>query len=36
LKYRENRTTKDNPLITYHLAINEDARGPFVQEEYLS
>lgn len=36
LKYRENRTTRDNPLITYHLAINENARGPFVQEEYLS
>jgi predicted ATPase len=36
LKYRENRTTKDNPLITYHLAIDENERGPFVHEEYLS
>lgn len=32
LKYRENA---DLPLITYHLAIDEDGRGPFVAEEWL-
>jgi predicted ATPase len=32
LKYRERR---DSPLITYHLAINEGSRGPFVAEEWL-
>jgi predicted ATPase len=32
LKYRERPTS---PLITYHLAIDEDLRGPFVAEEWL-
>lgn len=32
VKYREN---KRSPIITYHLEINEDARGPFVEREYL-
>lgn len=32
LKYREQ---SGSPLITYHLAINEGARGPFVAEEWL-
>jgi predicted ATPase len=32
LKYRERR---DEPIITYHLAIDEDGRGPFVKEEWL-
>jgi len=32
LKYRERR---DQPIITYHLAINEDSRGPIVVEEWL-
>lgn len=32
LKYRE---TPASPLITYHLAIDEDLRGPFVAEEWL-
>lgn len=32
LKYRE---TPELPLITYHLAIDEDSRGPFVAEEWL-
>jgi len=32
LKYREQ---PDSPLITYHLAIAEDARGPFVASEWL-
>lgn len=32
LKYRER---PDQPIITYHLAIDEDARGPFVAEEWL-
>ncbi len=36
LKYRENRATAFNPLITYHLAINENDRGPYVEEEFLS
>lgn len=33
LKYRER--PPDPPLITYHLAIDEDADGPYVSEEYL-
>jgi predicted ATPase len=32
LKYREN---PQSPLITYHLAIDENSRGPFVSEEWL-
>ncbi len=32
LKYRERPRI---PIITYHLAIDEDAKGPFVQEEWL-
>ncbi len=32
LKYRESRTS---PLITYHLAIDEGAKGPVVAEEWL-
>ena len=32
LKYRESR---NSPLITYHLAIDEGRRGPFVAEEWL-
>jgi predicted ATPase len=32
LKYRERQGL---PVITYHLAINEDRRGPFVEEEWL-
>ncbi|NET25516.1 AAA family ATPase [Okeania sp. SIO1I7] len=32
LKYRE---TKDSPLITYHLAIAEGKKGPYVAEEWL-
>ena len=32
LKYREKRT---NPLITYHLAIEEKEKGPVVVEEWL-
>lgn len=32
VKYREERRS---PLITYHLEINEDAKGPFVVREYL-
>ncbi|NEN93391.1 MAG: AAA family ATPase [Okeania sp. SIO3H1] len=32
LKYRE---TKDSPLITYHLAIAEGIKGPYVAEEWL-
>lgn len=32
LKYRESR---DKPLITYHLAINESLKGPYVAEEWL-
>jgi len=32
LKYREKPNT---PLITYHLAINEQPMGPFVEEEWL-
>lgn len=32
LKYRE---ATDKPLITYHLAIEEDNRGPYVAEEWM-
>jgi len=32
LKYREKPRS---PLITYHLAINEGAKGPYVSEEWL-
>ena len=32
LKYRER---KDSPLITYHIAIDEREKGPFVAEEWL-
>jgi len=32
LKYREKRTA---PLITYHLAIDENTKGPYVLEEWL-
>jgi predicted ATPase len=32
LKYRERR---GQPIITYHLAIDEDPRGPVVKEEWL-
>jgi predicted ATPase len=33
IKYREN---KNSPLITYHLAINENLTGAYVEEEWLS
>lgn len=33
VKYRENTQT---PLITYHLEIDEDSKGPFVAREFLS
>ena len=33
VKYREK---KKSPLITYHLEIDEDTKGPFVAREYLS
>jgi predicted ATPase len=33
LKYREERNT---PLITYHLSIDEEPKGPYVAEEWLS
>lgn len=32
IKYRERRR---QPVITYHLALDESARGPFVAEEWL-
>jgi predicted ATPase len=32
IKYREK---KSSPLITYHLEIGEDAKGPFVDREFL-
>lgn len=32
LKYREQ---PDSPLITYHLAVDEEASGPYVSEEWL-
>src|SRR5262245_47880363 len=34
LKYRE-RKVKGVPLITYHLAIDEGPRGPYVAQEWL-
>lgn len=33
LKYWEDR---EKPVITYHLAIDENAKGPFVSEEWLA
>lgn len=33
VKYRERKKT---PLITFHLEIDEDSKGPFVAREYLS
>ncbi len=33
LKYRER---PDSPLITYHLAVDENQRGPYVAEEWLA
>jgi predicted ATPase len=33
VKYRERRKT---PLITFHLEIDEDSKGPYVAREYLS
>lgn len=33
LKYRER---SKSPIITYHLAIDEDIKGPFVAEEWLA
>lgn len=33
MKYRE---STDAPLITYHLAVDESPRGPFVAEEWLA
>ncbi|MBU6399482.1 MAG: AAA family ATPase [Verrucomicrobia bacterium] len=33
VKYREQ---SDSPLITYHLEIDEDGKGPFVAREWLS
>lgn len=33
LKYREK---PDSPRITYHLAIDENAKGPFISEEWLA
>jgi len=35
IKYREYRGYKKQPLITYHLALDEDSRGPIVVEEWL-
>lgn len=36
LKYREPPILGEiSPLITYHLAVNEDRGGPFVEEEWL-
>ncbi|ACK70463.1 ATPase [Gloeothece citriformis PCC 7424] len=32
LKYKE---TKESPIITYHLAISENNKGPYVAEEWL-
>src|SRR5512145_175670 len=32
LKYREHQNT---PIITYHLAIDEGPRGPYIDEEWL-
>lgn len=33
IKYREN---PGSPIITYHLAVDENSRGPFVAEEWLA
>lgn len=33
IKYRE---SPDSPLITYHLAVDENRQGPFVAEEWLA
>jgi predicted ATPase len=33
LKYRE---APDSALMTYHLSINENGRGPYIEEEWLS
>jgi predicted ATPase len=33
LKYREK---SKNPIITYHLAINEGSKGPYIAEEWLA
>jgi predicted ATPase len=33
VKYREK---KESPLITYHLELSEDTKGPFVAREFLS
>jgi predicted ATPase len=35
LKYREGPASPAFPLITYHLAVNEDSKGPYVAEERL-
>lgn len=35
LKYREYKGSKPQPLITYHLAIGEDRKGPYVAEEWM-
>ena len=35
LKYRETPKTPKTPIITYHLAINEDKKGPYVDTEWL-
>ncbi|GAB4194825.1 MAG: AAA family ATPase [Roseiflexaceae bacterium] len=36
IKYREQSVSKpQSPVITYHLAIEEGARGPYVYEEWL-
>lgn len=34
VKYREKK--RESPLITYHLEIEEDTKGPFVGREFLS
>jgi predicted ATPase len=34
-KYREYQGTRKLPLITYHLAIDEDQKGPFVAHEWM-
>ena len=37
IKYRETpKTPKPSPLITYHLAVDEDAGAPVVVREWLS
>ena len=35
IKYRERAKSPKSPLITYHLAIDEGDKGPFVAEEWL-